>query len=274
MSDQSNFGPAIPIQNGTSVDPPISLSINGVPVEARRGDNVLDAARRAGFEIPSLCHHEAVTPYGACRLCLVEITKGGRTKTTTSCNYEVLPNIEVKTDTPEIRRHRAMVLELILARAPEHPRIKALAASYGVTRSRFRAFETQPRPLEGCILCGLCVRVCAESMGAHALTFVGRGDRRALGTPFHDAPSSCIGCASCARVCPTDCISFKDTATKRTIWGRTFSLIQCEVCDTPLLTREHRDHALAHHVLPEGYYTTCPSCKKKALASHFAAVGG
>ncbi|MCP4673982.1 MAG: 2Fe-2S iron-sulfur cluster binding domain-containing protein, partial [Deltaproteobacteria bacterium] len=68
----------------------VKFTINGVQVEAEEGSNVLDTARRYGIEVPSLCHHEAVTPYGACRVCLVEIDKGGRKKITTSCNYEVL----------------------------------------------------------------------------------------------------------------------------------------------------------------------------------------
>ena len=94
----------------------IRLKINGLQVDADPGDNLLDTARRAGFDIPSLCHHESVAPYGACRLCLVEVTQGGRKKITTSCNYEVLEGIEVQTDSPPTRRHRAMVLELILGR--------------------------------------------------------------------------------------------------------------------------------------------------------------
>ena len=139
----------------------VKFTINGVSVEAEEGANVLDTARRYGFEIPSLCHHEAVTPYGACRVCLVEITKGGRKKLTTCCNYEVLDGIEVVTESPEIRKHRAMVLELILAEAQDNPKIVALAAEYGVRKSRFVREQAKDLSEErdGCILCGLCVRV-------------------------------------------------------------------------------------------------------------------
>jgi len=111
----------------------VKFTINGVSVEAAQGESVIDVARRYGFDIPSLCHHEAVTPYGACRVCLVEIAKGGRKKLTTCCNYEVLDGIEVTTDSEAIRRHRAMVLELILAEAPDAEPVRELAGRRGTS---------------------------------------------------------------------------------------------------------------------------------------------
>jgi len=252
----------------------VKFKINGVSVEAAEGASVLDVARRYGFEIPSLCHHEAVTPYGACRLCLVEITKGGRKKLTTCCNYEVLEGISVVTDTPEVRRHRAMVLELILAEAPDAEPVRRLAAEYGVRTTRFPA---KPKGEAGekrdCILCGLCVRVCSEIVEVNALTFNGRGEKRGIGTPYHEASLQCIGCASCASVCPTSCIEVKDMADAREIWGRTFSVVRCESCGAPFMTEAHRDRAVANGPLPAEYFKTCPACKRKALSGRFAAVG-
>jgi bidirectional [NiFe] hydrogenase diaphorase subunit len=204
----------------------VTFTINGVAVTAEAGTNVLDVARAHGFEIPSLCHHEAVTPYGACRLCLVEITKGGRKKITTSCNYEVLDGIEVKTDSEEIRRHRANVLELILAEAPGSERVRRLAAELGVTTSRFARKSDAELKRDDCMLCGLCVRVCEEIVGVSALSFNGRGDKKGVGGPFLEEPKACIACGACAWVCPTDCIGFveEDGMRKVVRWGRSLPL--------------------------------------------------
>lgn len=204
----------------------ITFTINGVEVKAEPGDNVLNVARQYGFEIPSLCHHEAVTPYGACRVCLVEITKGGRKKLTTSCNYEVLNGIEVKTDSEAIRKHRATVLELILAEAPKSERVQKLAAEYGVDTSRFRRTEDDNQHRDDCMLCGLCVRVCEEIVGVSALSFNGRGDKKDVGGPYMEEPKACIACGACAWVCPTNCIGFAEEDGMRKVlkWGRALPL--------------------------------------------------
>jgi bidirectional [NiFe] hydrogenase diaphorase subunit len=200
----------------------LKFKINGATVEAEAGENVLDVARRNGFEIPSLCHHEAIAPYGACRLCLVEIDKGGRKKITTSCNYEVLEGIDVVTESEEIRKHRAMVLELILSEAPGSEHIQELAAEYGVKESRFAREEDTEQHREDCILCGLCNRVCTEIVGVSALTFTGRGDKRSVGPAFEEQPQACIACGACAWACPTNCIGFveEDGVRKVVRWGR------------------------------------------------------
>ena len=204
----------------------INFSVNGVQVEAAEGESVIDVARRYGFEIPSLCHHEAVIPYGACRLCLVEIVKGGRKKITTSCNYEVLNGIDVTTDSPEIRKHRAMVIELILAEAPENKYIQALAKEYGVSKSRFARKTDEEQHRDECILCGLCSRVCSQIVEVDALSFKGRGEKRQIGVPFAEQPKTCIACGACAWVCPTQCIGFVEENGVRKVlrWGRELPL--------------------------------------------------
>ena len=209
----------------------MKFKINGVQVEAEKGDSVIDVARRYGFEIPSLCHHEAVTPYGACRLCLVEITKGGRKKMTTCCNYEVLDDIEVVTESEAISKHRAMVLELILAEAPDAEPIQKLAKKYGVDSSRFTRTEGDvSEERHDCILCGLCVRVCSEIVEVNALTFSGRGDKRGVGAPYMEAPQNCIACGACAWVCPTNCIGFveEDGMRKLKKWNRELPMAKDE----------------------------------------------
>jgi len=209
----------------------VKFTINGVPVEAEKGESVIDVARRYGFEIPSLCHHPAVEPYGACRLCLVEISKGGRKKMTTCCNYEVQDGIEVVTDNEDIRRNRATVIELLLAEAPKAKAIVKLAEEYGIHKSRY---EKEGDPVaqmhDGCILCGLCVRVCTEVVEVSALNFTGRGDKRNVGTPYMETPQNCIACGACAYVCPTDCIGFEEENGVRRLkkWNRELPLAKGE----------------------------------------------
>jgi bidirectional [NiFe] hydrogenase diaphorase subunit len=187
----------------------IQLTIDGKVVAAEEGESLLDVARRAGALIPSLCHNPLVKPYGACRLCLVEVVKGGRSKLTTSCNYEVLPGIEVRTDTEEVLRHRKVVLELLLGLAPNSAAIRGLARANGVAETRFRGGPS-PANRENCILCGLCARVCSEVVGANAITMAGRGDRKGLEVPYRERiSSSCIGCGACASVCPTSAIEME-----------------------------------------------------------------
>jgi bidirectional [NiFe] hydrogenase diaphorase subunit len=204
----------------------ITFTINGRWVKAEPGDNVLNVAKEYGFDVPSLCHHQAVTAYGACRVCLVEITKGGRKKLTTSCNYEVLNGIEVKTDSEEIRKHRATVLELILAEAPGSERVQKLAAEYGVDSSRFKRETDVEKHKDDCMLCGLCVRVCEEIVGVAALSFNGRGDKKGVGGPYMEEPKACIACGACAWVCPTNCIGFVEEDGMRKVlkWGRALPL--------------------------------------------------
>jgi len=187
----------------------VSLTIDGKAVEAEAGESLLDVARRNGAMIPSLCHHPFIKPYGACRLCLVEVRSGKRSKITTSCNYEVLDGIEVKTDTEEVLKHRRMVLRLLLAMAPEAESIRGIARANGVTEPGFGSLEA-PADRDGCILCGLCARVCQEVVGASAITLSGRGDGKGLEVPYRERVSDdCIGCGACAAVCPTGAIEME-----------------------------------------------------------------
>jgi len=245
------------------------IRINDIDVTAAEGEYVLDVARREGFSIPSLCHHEAVAPIGACRICLVEVTQGGRTALSTSCNMLAEDGMRITTDSPLVRRHRAMNLELILARAPTSPPIRTLAAAHGVARPRFAPMAESVLP--NCILCELCNRACAR-LGHRALNTVGRGDRKRIGLPFGQPSADCVGCGSCASVCPTQCIVMKDTAATRLIWGKTFTFVRCTTCGAPVITEEHRAHVLAHAGLPEDYYDVCEPCKQAAAAGRFASV--
>jgi heterodisulfide reductase subunit A len=180
-----------------------SLIIDNRKVHVEEGATILDAAKVAGIRIPTLCYHEALAPYGACRMCLVEIIAGGRPGLAASCAYPALEGLVVRTDTQRVFKARRMVAELLLARCPEVPEVKALAQELGIERPRFRL------EAENCILCGLCVRTCEEIVGVSAINFVNRGTAREVTTPFSVSSEVCIACGACAMVCPTGAIQIE-----------------------------------------------------------------
>lgn len=173
----------------------VKLNIDGKEVEAEEGKTIIEAARAAGINIPTLCYNEKLAPYGVCRFCSVEITKNGRSKLVVSCVYQVEDGLVVKTSVPKVIKTRKMILELMLGSAPV---LKELAKEYGIDKPRFKSEVTQ------CILCGQCVRYCAEVKGANALTFVGRGvNRRVAFVDEVVAKGVCMDCRQCYGVCPT-----------------------------------------------------------------------
>jgi NADH dehydrogenase/NADH:ubiquinone oxidoreductase subunit G len=180
------------------------ITINGTEVDAPEEQTILQAAKNLGIKIPTLCHHEALSAYGSCRLCVVEIEKKGRRQIVTSCNYPVAPGLQVFTDSARVATHRKMLIELLLARCPEVPIVREMARRMGVEEPRF------PKAKHHCILCGLCVRVCDERIGASAISFVNRGVDEDVSAPFDISSESCIGCGACVSVCPTGAIRMED----------------------------------------------------------------
>jgi bidirectional [NiFe] hydrogenase diaphorase subunit len=174
----------------------ITLKINGLPTSVEEGTSLLEAARALGFPIPTLCHMEGLSPYGACRMCLVEIGEGPTAKLVSSCTYRAEQGLVVRTASHRVMRARRMMIELYLASCPQSKVIQDLASSYGVNQQRFKQEH------EDCILCGLCVRMCKEQMMAGAIGFMGRGERRAIATPFNAKSDVCRLCGGCMQVCP------------------------------------------------------------------------
>jgi NADH dehydrogenase/NADH:ubiquinone oxidoreductase subunit G len=248
----------------------VTYTVNGRRHEGVAGASLLGDLRRHGYEVPSLCYHEALTPhYGACRLCLVEVKKGKRTKLTTSCNYPVAAGIEVSLDTDRVVRNRRMVLELLLAGSPRAGRrLPELAERYGVTAPRFPAGAKR-----ACILCGLCAKACADAVGARALTFSGRGDRKLMGAPYSKA-TACVGCGTCARLCPVEAIPMRDADGVRRVWGRTFALLRCRTCGATTTTAEHVESLVARSGLDRSYFEQCEECRRRETAERFKAVVG
>jgi bidirectional [NiFe] hydrogenase diaphorase subunit len=184
----------------------IAFKIDGRTVRALGGEVLLDAARREGIEIPSLCYAPGLKPYGACRICVVKVREGKRERIVTSCNYPAREGIEVITSDDKIRRLRRTTAALLLALAPASKEIREMAGSMGVDAERLRVGDGENR----CILCGLCVAVCADVVGAHAISFSKRGKDRKVSLPFDEQDlDACTGCGACAFVCPTSCIDME-----------------------------------------------------------------
>ena len=184
----------------------IRLTINGQEFEAEKGQMLLDVACKNGIKIPTLCHHKSLGGYGACRLCIAEVTKRGRTNLTASCTYPVQDGVSVETNTEELIKIRRLVIESMLARAPNSPEIKELAEDLGVESTRFKL---NPDEDNKCILCGLCVRICNEKMKIGAIGFANRGAERMITPPFEDYSDVCSTCGACSVVCPTGAIDIK-----------------------------------------------------------------
>ena len=174
----------------------VTMKLNGLEVKVEKGTTVLEAAQFYGFPIPTLCHMEGLSPYGACRLCVVEIGTDNNTKLVTSCTYKVEENLNVRTSSERVLRSRKMIIELYLASCPQSKIIQDIASAHQVSQQRFKQEH------DDCILCGLCVRICEEQMMGKAIGFRGRGESRSIGTPFDVKSEECRLCGGCIYVCP------------------------------------------------------------------------
>jgi NADH dehydrogenase/NADH:ubiquinone oxidoreductase subunit G len=174
----------------------VTLTMDGATVTAPKGRSVLDVAVEYGVCIPHLCHLPHISDLGACRLCIVEHIVNGRSKVTTSCTLRVQEGMVVATNTDKIRRLRRNIAELLVAEAPNSRAVQDIAVRCGVRRVRY------PFRNRDCVLCGRCVRVCAEMWGARAIGFVGRGKERHVDFPFGVRPDFCKRCGSCVQLCP------------------------------------------------------------------------
>ncbi len=190
----------------------VHITIDGKPIEVEDGSFVLEAARQLNIDIPTLCYYPYMTPYAACRICAVEAGDGkGWTKIVTSCNYPAWEGLEITTDSPRVINSRRINLEMLMSRCAPVPVLTDLAAKVGITEPRW-GYGT-----DTCILCGLCVRVCDEVVGAHALAFGDRGIWRSVTTPFGETSNDCILCGACATVCPTGHIVLEEMDHKEVV---------------------------------------------------------
>jgi bidirectional [NiFe] hydrogenase diaphorase subunit len=237
----------------------VTLTIDGRQLQAEAGKTILEVAQDNNIYIPTLCFNEAVKPYGACRLCLVEITRSKRERLVTSCLYEVEEGLQVKTNSERIASNRRMLMELLLARCPNNKEVQDLAHKLGVEKTGFKLEDNN------CILCALCVRACDEVVGVSAISLVGRGTGREMATPFYEPSDVCIGCGSCAYVCPTAAIGFEDVGNTRYVrWPKNsmeFKLKKCKSCGTYWAPEKQLDYIIKKANLAPDAFDKCPDCR-------------
>jgi NADH dehydrogenase/NADH:ubiquinone oxidoreductase subunit G len=248
----------------------ITLRIDGLSVQAREGETLLTAAKRAGIPIPTLCHHEAVEDAGACRLCMVEISKadwGDWKGIVTACLYPVEEGLRVDTKAGAVMESRRETLDLLLARCPQTPQIKELAAEYGVYETSYARREED----DHCILCGICTRICA-ALGHHAISIINRGPEKTVSTPFGEPSTTCVGCGACARNCPTGAIPVEESGGLRKIWDREFPLVACADCGRAYITENQRDHLCQTRGFDPSYFDKCDACRRAEVSETIAGI--
>lgn len=203
------------------------MFIDKIPVEIAGEKNILDLIRKAGIELPTFCYYSELSVYGACRMCVVEDNRGS---IHAACSTLPKAGLEVRTNTPRLRKYRKMILELLLSShccdcttCPKSGKCKLqeLAQRFGIKRVRFDNTSSDPdvddsspcitRDKNKCILCGDCVRVCEEVQNVGAIDFAFRGSNMRVSPAFDEpiAQTNCVGCGQCAVVCPTGAIVVK-----------------------------------------------------------------
>ena len=236
----------------------LKITIDDNEYDAEEGMTVLEVARANGIRIPTLCFHPALRPSGACKLCAVEVPgRSGRSGTMLSCILKVKDGLEVKTESENVLKARTKAFRNLLQMAPQSEKIRQLAEAFNV--------DLGPRP-DGCIRCRLCIRVCKEIVGAGALQMAKR-DGRSFVVPVE---GRCIGCGTCANLCPTGAIRVEDTEDVRTISIRDevigkHPLTVCEGCGKRFATPRFLDY-IHERTLPHPdvkiHHRYCPTCAK------------
>ena len=212
----------------------IDLYIDGQAVRTEEGKTILAVARDAGIHIPTLCYHDALSPAGACRLCIVEVHLEGeaQSRLTSSCNSLVKDGMKVLTHSERVLEARQRAVEHLLKKAAKSKVIQEIAMEVGVERAPDTFGEDS-----NCILCRLCVRACREAIGADALKLIPKRDKKEPYIQF--SAESCIGCAACFLLCPTGFIKMEEIDGQRIIWGTAFRMKKCSRCGVFTTTEAH-----------------------------------
>ncbi|MCX8042607.1 MAG: 2Fe-2S iron-sulfur cluster-binding protein [Desulfobacterota bacterium] len=252
----------------------LNLTIDGIPVQVPEGTTLLEAARQCGIWIPTLCHHESLTPYGGCRLCVVEVRERKVTHIVASCTAGARNGLEVVTCSDTLLSIRKGIVSLLLAEVPQSPVLQELGAAFGVTG------DTRYTPRnDSCIACGRCIRACREIVGVSAIDFAYRGYKKVPAPPFFERSESCIGCGTCVAVCPTGAITMHDIQAgiysrapdgsiiegpARIIdnWKVSFPLKTCSRCGEPFVPQAVLDHCAIYAKLPADFFELCRECRQ------------
>ena len=236
----------------------VQIQIDDHHLETSEGATVLEIARQNGIHIPTLCYHPALKPSGSCKMCAVEMqNSSGRGLIMLSCVLKVKEGMVIRTQGQLVQQARTRALKRLLQMAPQSQRLHELAQ---------RENMALPPPPDGCIRCRLCIRVCKEIVGAAALQM----EKLDGGQRVVPVADRCIGCGTCANLCPTHVIQVVDQGQLRTIKINEMvigvhPLERCEGCGKYYATEkqvqlvEHRSEPHTHVKLRHHY---CPGCAK------------
>ncbi len=251
----------------------ITITIDGKAVTVPEGTTILEAAQQTGIWIPTLCHHESLTPYGGCRLCAVEVAGDNGTQIVSACTFAAVNGLVVETATERVLNIRKFIIELLLAEAPQAKVLQDMAQALGVVQPQ----RFTPRN-ELCIACGQCVRACREIVGVSAVDFANRGYERIAAAPFFQRSEDCIGCGTCVAVCPTGAITMRDIAEgeKATVpdgetlegparimdnWKVGFKMKRCTKCGEPFAPEFQLEQISKKVSLPDDFFDVCRQCR-------------
>ncbi len=244
----------------------VKVVINNKECIAEKGKFLMDIAKDNRIGIPHLCHHESLRGLNSCRLCIVEVTEGERTRVVTACTFPAMKDSVVETNTEKIKKMRKVLMSLLMAETPDNPKVQKMAKAYGVADySRFEKHEGND-----CVMCGLCVKAC-EGVDCSAIATVNRGVTKKIATPYETASKDCVGCGSCAYVCPTECIKLVESGGIRKIWDKEFKLLKCSCCGKYYLTEEQYEQLRKKHDVPLESLV-CDCCKNDKYAKQMAKI--
>lgn len=234
----------------------VTIQIDGHKVKAEEDSTILENTKKLNIDIPTLCFHNDLSPFGACRLCTVEVKTNGRWQLATSCNTPVEEGMEIRASSEKARESRKIAAELLFYKYPTTEAVREIARRLGV----------QVREVTGeghdCILCGLCVRTCREIVGVSALTFQDRGRGRDIDEPrIEFNPNACIGCGSCAYVCPTGYARMESLGDKRIIWDKVFKMVACSVCGRYFAPEDQLRYISSQTNVAFERLTVCTDCR-------------
>ena len=212
-------------------DGAVVIEADGRSLTCVPGTLLLDVLRKAGIDIPTMCHHPLLPPQGACRLCVVEISHGSEPQMVAACEYRVTAPMSVRTDTDRILRNRRVILELLLSEAPD-------------------------APLPGCIACGRCIAVCEHIIGCRAMEMCGRSSDTRPAFPFDAASDdACTQCGACAAVCPTGALIIQGDPK-----GAPSCDLCVQICPDAAITKSLRDGTIS---------VSDTRCKECGLCAHY-----
>jgi len=239
----------------------INLTIDGKKLEAEEGRTILQTARSSDIDIPTLCYHESLTPIGSCRVCVVEIKTDEISELTTACTHPVEEGLKVITSSEKVVSARKQAVELLLARRPHSKQLQELTQSLNIENPSFILEQRE------CILCERCVRTCRELVNIEAITLnTQEKDRDVEEATVIHSRSKCIGCGSCAYICPTEAILLENTGSIRKLSTPSgtikFKLAECKRCGMHWAPIKELKYTIKKWSLEPDLFDFCPDCRE------------